>query len=81
MTVDEAPAGAAGLTVLLNGTVNRSVGLCESVCGHFAVLCRAVLCRASAGAAELAVLFNRLANVCEPKVMSVKGLNTAKVRT
>jgi hypothetical protein len=38
------------------------------------------VCRANAGAAELAVLFNRLASVCEPREMSVKGLNTAKVR-
>jgi hypothetical protein len=35
--------------------------------------------RASAGPAELAVLFNKLGSVCEPRAMSVKGLNTAKV--
>jgi hypothetical protein len=36
-------------------------------------------CRAAAGPAELTVLFNRLAAVCEPRSMSVKGWNNAKV--
>lgn len=46
----------------------------------YAVLyCAMLCCRPTAGAAELAVLFNRLATVCVARQMNVKGLNTAKV--
>jgi hypothetical protein len=48
----------------------------DSVDGLAAVWLR---CRAAAGPAELTVLFNRLAAVCEPRSMSVKGWNNAKV--
>ncbi|KAF6254279.1 hypothetical protein COO60DRAFT_331287 [Scenedesmus sp. NREL 46B-D3] len=47
----------------------------DSVDGLAAVWLR---CRAAAGPAELTVLFNRLAAVCEPRTMSVKGWNNAK---
>ncbi|KAF8064679.1 pitC [Scenedesmus sp. PABB004] len=47
----------------------------DSVDGLAAVWLR---CRGAAGPAELTVLFNRLAAVCEPRSMSAKGWNNAK---
>ena len=79
----ERKSAAIGVPQLVEFKQLQPVRLCEKIdsCVMLccAVSCCAVLCRSSAGAAELAVLFNRLANVCEPKVMTVKGLNTAKV--